>query len=146
MSARVLVIGAGPAGLAAAACLRAEGIEPDLVDRHGVPGGAYARMDPALELASPARYDALPGLPLAASGEYVDARSYGDYLRRYTEHHRLQVRRAEVKSVARTDAGFRADDGGGAREYDAVVVATGAFDFPRRPEIPGLETVARVIV
>ena len=142
---QVLVIGAGPAGLAAAACLRSYGIEPDLADRHGEAGGAYARMDPAMELASPSRYDALPGLDLPAAPEYVHARGYHDYLLRYADHHRIGVRRAHIRSVARSAKGFVADDGAGPRTYDAVVVASGAFDFPRVPEIAGIESCDRVM-
>ena len=44
----VVVIGAGPAGLAAAACLRRQGIAPLFIDAEGALGGAYRRIYPQM--------------------------------------------------------------------------------------------------
>ena len=56
--ASVLIIGAGPAGLAAAAALRNEDIDFDLIDRDGQPGGSYMRMPEQLMLAYPLTFPA----------------------------------------------------------------------------------------
>jgi putative flavoprotein involved in K+ transport len=130
MSRCVLIVGAGPSGLATAACLKQRGVEADLVDRHGVPGGAYLRIYDGITLASPARFTGLPGLQPGA-GEYITVPQYRAYLDDYAAHHGLTVRKAEVKTVRR---GFEVEFEGEARRYDAVVVATGMFDFPRRLE------------
>jgi putative flavoprotein involved in K+ transport len=135
----VLVVGAGPAGLAAAACLKREGVPFRLVDRRGTTGGAYNHIYPGITLLSPTRYTGLPGLALHTPGEYVTVPEYRAYLARYAAHHGLSAERAEVRLVERQGQGFLvyfAD--GGAAAYPAVVVATGMYDQPVRPDIPGL--------
>src|SRR2546423_13036482 len=57
---KILIVGAGPSGLATAACLKRLGIAAQLVDRYGIAGGAYTRLCSRIVLASPARYTALP--------------------------------------------------------------------------------------
>jgi len=141
--AQVLVVGAGPAGLAVCACLQSAGIAFHLVDLHGTPGGAYTRAYAQIQLASPARYNALPGLALENAGEYVTVQAYCDYLRAYAMHHGLAVQRDKVIRVERTESGFSAtfEHSSDAADYNYVAVATGMFDFPRAPGIPGLVAV-----
>src|SRR5262249_4406277 len=69
----VLVIGAGPAGLAVSAGLKSLHVPFDLVDAHGQPGGAYARMYPDIVLSSPADYLSLPGMTLNSNHPNVTA-------------------------------------------------------------------------
>lgn len=136
---RALVIGAGPAGLAAAAALGREGVAFDWVDRQGAPGGAYRFVYGGMALASPARYSELPGLALGTPGEYVTARDMKTYFERYASSHRIAPREASVEAVAREGSGFEVRFEGGARgSFAAVVVATGMFDHPFIPSIVGL--------
>lgn len=135
MPRSVLIVGAGPSGLATAACLKEHGVRADLVDRHGVPGGAYRRIYPGITLASPARYAALPGLAPRVAGEYITVPEYRNYLEDYAAHHDLSVRKA---TVTRVRPGFTVEfEGEAEKAYDAVVAATGMFDFPRRPSFAG---------
>jgi putative flavoprotein involved in K+ transport len=138
--ADVLVIGAGPAGLAVAACLKRREVAFDLVDRRGVAGGAYHHIYPGVTLASPARYAELPGLHLRWPREYITAPEYRAYLGRYAHHFDLVPRQAEVEAVHRQDHAFAVRFTGepGPHTYRAVVAATGMFDFPVRADIPGL--------
>lgn len=137
---RALVIGAGPAGLAAAACLRREGVALHLVDRRGVPGGAYRHIYPGITLLSPARYTSLPGCTLRVSGEYVRVPEYRDYLEQYAAGWELSPEQAEVTSIERVGTGFRVyfADRSEPALYGAVVVATGMYDFPEFPTVEGL--------
>jgi putative flavoprotein involved in K+ transport len=138
----VVVVGAGPAGLATAACLRGAGVPYRLLDRTGQPGGAYREIYDRITLASPAALDSLPGLPLAAQGTYVTAGEYLAYLGRYAAHAGLEVEPADVRSVRRDAEGFVVDAGAGEPSLRArfVVVATGMWSNPVLPRIDGLET------
>jgi putative flavoprotein involved in K+ transport len=139
-SRAVLVIGAGPAGLAVSACLKREGVPFRLVDRRGLTGGAYNHIYPGITLASPTRYDGLPGLRLGTHGEYVTVPEYRAYLGRYAAHHGLTAERAEVSLVERRGRSFLVHFAGepAAASHPAVVVATGMYDHPVRPDLPGL--------
>jgi putative flavoprotein involved in K+ transport len=141
LSDPVLIIGGGPAGLSAAACLKMAGIPFRLIDRRGVLGGAYNEIRSDLVLNSPRRYSALPGLAPVAGGEYITAGEIRAYLDKYVQHFALSAERREVVSVQREADGFvvRFADGEEARA-PFVVVATGMWDNPVRPTIPGLES------
>jgi putative flavoprotein involved in K+ transport len=135
-----LIIGAGPAGLATAGCLRAAGVPFLLVDRAGAPGGAYRALYDGITLASPATLDGLPGLALDLPTAYVGVAAYRAYLARYAQHAALEVTADEVTAIARAEGGFIARLTTG-REIRArfVVVATGMWSSPRWPETPGLD-------
>ena len=62
MDTDVLVAGAGPAGLAVAACLRTQGVEPLVVDRGSAVGESWRRRYERLHLHTPRVQSALPGL------------------------------------------------------------------------------------
>jgi cation diffusion facilitator CzcD-associated flavoprotein CzcO len=135
----VLVIGGGPAGLAVAACLGEFGIAADLVDRRGAPGGAFLDIPPETRLLSLASHLGLPGLPIVTGSPYATAGAYRAYLDRYAEHHRLAPRSCVVRSVERRGERFEVvSDREPQVRYAAIVVATGIFDHPVVPEIPGL--------
>ena len=135
-----LIIGAGPAGLATAASLRAAGVPFLLVDRAGAPGGAYRELYDGITLASPATLDGLPGLALDLPTAYVGVPGYRAYLAHYARHAALEVTADEVTAVARAEGCFIARLTT-CREIRArvVVVATGMWSSPRWPETPGLD-------
>ncbi|MGZ4603305.1 MAG: FAD-dependent oxidoreductase, partial [Kineosporiaceae bacterium] len=62
MDADVLVIGAGPAGLAVAACLGRRGIDTLVVDRGTAVGDSWAARYDRLHLHTPRVQSGLPGL------------------------------------------------------------------------------------
>ena len=62
MDADVLVVGAGPAGLAVAACLRRRGVDVLVVDRGAAVGDSWRRRYDRLHLHTPRVQSALPGL------------------------------------------------------------------------------------
>src|SRR5581483_10855348 len=102
----VLIVGAGPAGLATAACFKAEGVAFRLVDRRGVAGGAYREIYEKVQLASPARYVALPGLAYESAEEYTTAGAYRQYVERYAVRFGLAPEKKTVSAIERAGDGF----------------------------------------
>ncbi len=132
----ILVIGAGPSGLAAAASLKQLGFGVDLIDRFGTAGGAYARMYAPLRLSSPTRYLGLPGFPIRSSEPYLEAGQYGSYLEAYARHFGLKVEARKVTRLEPSEAGYEVtlDYGSTPRSYRFVIVATGMSDTPVIPK------------
>ena len=89
----VLVIGAGQAGLALGHHLSRRGARFLLLDAGPEIGHAWRPRWDSLRLFSPARYDALPGLPFPATADtHPTKEDVADYLGAYARHFRLPVR------------------------------------------------------
>jgi putative flavoprotein involved in K+ transport len=138
-----VVIGAGQAGLAAGYHLARRGIDFTVLEASGRVGDVWRERYDSLLLYSPARYNALPGLPFPLGrSAFPTGRQMADYLEAYADHHRLPVETGV--RIDRVRASNEAGDGGyaiwaGDRRYDAnqVIVATGAFQRPHIPELAG---------
>ncbi|RKN41882.1 flavin-containing monooxygenase [Streptomyces hoynatensis] len=144
--APVYVIGAGPAGLSAAAALAGHGIRAVVLEKSGEVGAAWRRHYDRLRLHTTRRWSSLPGLPIPrAAGRWVAREDFVRYLEGYARHHRLDL--ATGVEVARIDragdpaGGWELTANGGRRlRAAAVVVATGYNHTPRLPDWPGLDT------
>ncbi|MEA9984579.1 MULTISPECIES: FAD-dependent oxidoreductase [Subtercola] len=157
-SARVVIVGAGQAGLSVAYHLRRRGLTPGtdlvLLDRGPGAGGAWQFRWESLRLGTAHRVNDLPGMSeLGLSFDTADhgraARDVvGEYYRRYEEFFGLAVfRPVEVTSV--TDA---PDESRRLRihvstdrdtiDTDVLVNASGTWATPFRPYYPGAETFA----
>ena len=66
-----VIVGAGQAGLATAYHLTRRGRDCVVLDRHQRIGDGWRRQWDTLKLYSPAKYDALPGMPFPAPGHVV---------------------------------------------------------------------------
>ncbi|THE16887.1 FAD-dependent oxidoreductase, partial [Kocuria rosea] len=106
---KVVVIGAGQAGLSAAHHLRRRGLVPEedfvVLDANPGPGGAWRHRWPSLTFGGAHGIHDLPGLPLgvpdpAEPASAVVARYYGEYERRFAlpVHRPVAVRRVEAAS------------------------------------------------
>lgn len=142
MDADVLVVGAGPAGLAVAACLRRRGVEPLVVDRGEGVGDSWARRYERLHLHTPRIQSALPGLRIPRSfGRWVAKDDMAEYLRRYAAHAGVVPRfGTEVRRLERTGDSWTAVTADGAKlRTRQVVVASGYNCTPVEPAWPGQE-------
>src|SRR3954470_3135128 len=93
MDAPVLVVGAGPAGLAVAACLHRRGIEPLVVDRGDTVGDSWAARYDRLHLHTPRVQSGLPGLRMHRRyGRWVSRDDMVAYLREYAGYHGIAPR------------------------------------------------------
>jgi len=140
----VLVIGAGPAGLATAACLAPLGLDVKLIDRALEQASSWRHHYERLHLHTVKSHSALPGLPFPDSApRYVPRQGVVEYLLAYAEHHGLRPELGhEVVAIepapAGTQARWCATTATGQRfAARHVVVATGANRKPGAPELPG---------
>jgi cation diffusion facilitator CzcD-associated flavoprotein CzcO len=146
----VLVVGAGPGGLAVAAALRARGVDALVVERSSAVGASWRRHYDRLHLHTTRRLSGLPGFAIPREfGRWVARDDVVRYLERYASHHRLEVRTGvEVDRVEPAgDGGWRLRTVGGETiDGSAVVVATGYNHTPVPPAWPGVEEFPGEIV
>lgn len=92
VAGHVVIIGAGPAGLAAGACLGRHGLDYTILERGTAPVAALSRVDPEMMLLSPTRLSRLPGMePDPATPGYVSFGSFTEMLEQYRRRHDVQV-------------------------------------------------------
>src|SRR3954451_3427102 len=138
----VIVIGAGPAGLATAGALRHYGIGAVVLERETI-GASWRRHYDRLHLHTVRWLSHLPGYKMPARyGKWVARDDVVEYLEDYVEAHNLDVRTGvEVETLTRADdSGWRVATSDG-QEFTAprVVVATGYNKHQHLPDWPGLD-------
>ena len=134
-----MVLGAGPAGLAVAACLTRRHRAFIQVDRAPALGWAWRTHYERLHLHTAKTHSGLPGLPFPAHLPRYPARAdVVAYLEAYAAHHGLQPRLEEaVERVEPVAGGFEVTTSKGHYRARNVVVATGYNAVPITPEWPG---------
>jgi cation diffusion facilitator CzcD-associated flavoprotein CzcO len=143
-STDTLIVGAGPAGLAIAACLRVRGIDPVVVERGGGVGESWRRHYRRLRLHTVKELSHLPGTPFPAGApRYPSREQVVEYLESYAAEHGIEPRfGVEVRSL-RPQGGGGPGDGWllatseGEWSCRRVVLAAGYNAEPVRPTWPG---------
>lgn len=135
----VIILGAGPSGLAAAACLREKGVPFVILERSGAVGSTWRNHYERLHLHTVKQFSALPGLPWPSTVPMYPSRAeVVAYLEGYAAKFQIAPRFGCDVSSARHDGSqwvVRAgDDEIHAR---ALVVATGYNRVPKQPTWPG---------
>ena len=142
MTEEALVIGAGPAGLAAAAMLRRRGVTPVVLDRSAAIGDSWRQHYDRLRLHTVRWLSDLPGLPIPRSeGKWVSKDGVARYLETYARHHGLEVRLGvEALRIERSNGSWVLGTTAGTMAVPTVVVATGYNLVPRLPSWPGIDS------
>jgi cation diffusion facilitator CzcD-associated flavoprotein CzcO len=150
-TADVLIIGAGPAGLACAAVLRRAGVAATVLERSGTLAASWRSRPSGLRLNTSRAFSHLPGLRFPRrAGAFPGRDDVVSYLESYATHHHLDVRvDTEVHRIDRVTCG---DDPAGPRwslstsqtllRARHVVVATGLLHAPFVPDWPGQDSFA----
>jgi indole-3-pyruvate monooxygenase len=138
----IVVIGAGPAGLATSACLRREGLAHVVLEREGQIANAWHRHYDRLHLHTTKTYSGLPMMPWPkAAPRYPAREQVVQYLQAYAAKHHVAPRLGvTAHAVRRRSDHFTVDTSAGVMTPRIVVMATGYNGVPKLPSIPGLDS------
>ena len=145
---QVVVIGAGAAGLATAACLLRRGVRPLVLDRGDVLGQTWAERYDRLHLHTPRIQSHLPGYRLPArAGRWVSRDDMVRYLRAYAASHGIGVTfGVTVTSVRPVAGGYRLTGDRIDVTATNVVLATGLNSVPVMPSWPGVQSFTGTLI
>jgi putative flavoprotein involved in K+ transport len=137
----VVVIGSGPAGLAAAECLQKRNVPIVILEAGPNLASALRRVDPQMRLLSPTTLSVLPGMMRRVDEpKYLPFKDLVKELELYSKQHGIEViSGARVVSVERTGEGFKityqtSDDSKLLIRATHVINATGIISHPELPE------------
>lgn len=144
----VLVIGAGPAGLAVSACLRREGVPHRVVERTASVAASWRGHYDRLHLHTGRRLSRLPFTPWPRGTPMFPSRAEViRYLEQYAVRHQVMPRfGVDVQHVRPRGTGFEVETSIGELTPRVVVVATGYNRVPHVPTIPRLEQFTGAVV
>ena len=140
---RLLIVGGGQSGLAAARAGRDRGWDPVVLEAGAEPVGSWPAYYDSLQLFSPRRFSSFPGyeFPGAEDG-YPGRDEVVDYLRGYASWLGVDIRTdSRVADVTLDSAGaFTVHlTNGDAVSADVVIAASGSFANPHIPQVAGRE-------
>ena len=144
----LLIIGAGPCGIAAAISAQRAGLDAEIVEAHSVVS-TITQYPTYVRFFSTAKKLSLGGVPFVVATEKPSRRDALAYYREIVRHFALRVRQYErVTSIDRDGETFRVTSSTRSGEKRvtaarAVVVATGYFGSPNYLRVPG-EDLAHV--
>jgi putative flavoprotein involved in K+ transport len=144
----VVIVGAGPGGLAVAAALGSAGVPATIVERATSVGSSWRGHYDRLHLHTARFLSGLPGMPIPRqAGSWVSRDDFVAYLEAYALRHALDVRTGtEARRIDRRDGGWRVATSAGEIDATHVVVATGYNRVPLLPEWPGRDAFAGTLV
>ena len=130
-----VVVGAGPAGLAAAAMLDRRGADAVVLEHGDGPATSWRGRYDSLRLHTVRSLSSLPGEALPRSlGRWVGRDAFISYLEAYAVSQRLDIRPGTtVRRIERAPGGYRLETAAAPIEARSVVIATG---YARAPVIP----------
>ncbi len=136
---QVVVIGAGPSGVAAAVSLRDRGLHPLLMDRADEVGASWRGRYDRLKLNTPRDCSHLPDRPYPTGTPILPTRAdITEHLQRHAHEDGIQLMLGtEVHRIDKQSGGWRLQTSRGDVDARQVVVATGYEHTPVIPDWPG---------
>jgi thioredoxin reductase (NADPH) len=139
----ILVVGAGPCGIAVGVAARERGLSCALFDRGALTQSMIDHPTYTTYFSGPEKLE-IADVPFTTAGDKPTRREALRYYRKVTAFFELDVRQFEdVVEVETVDDGFRVHtlSRGERRTYGArsLVVATGYYENPRRLDAPGAD-------
>ena len=134
------MIGAGTAGLAAAATLRGAGVDVIMLERTDRVGASWRTRYDGLRLNTTGWMSTQPGLRASRRryGEFPSRDAWVQYLEDYAAHHRIDVRfDTQVRRLESVNGEWRVQSDREDQQAHFVVIATGFDHDPNLPDWPG---------
>jgi len=133
----VIVIGGGQAGLSVGYYLAKRGLRFVILDANARVGDSWRKRWDSLKLFTPARFDALDGLPFPLPpNAFPTHEQMADYLEAYVANFKLPVRSGtRVESLSQRNGRYVVKAGGIELEAAQVVVAMASYPQPHLPEL-----------
>jgi|Tabmets5t2r1_1033131.scaffolds.fasta_scaffold01123_5 putative flavoprotein involved in K+ transport len=130
-----VVVGGGQAGLSVGYHLARRGLPFVILDANGRIGDSWRKRWDSLRLFTPARYNALSGMPFPGPAHSFSAKDeVADYLEAYAARFELPVRTGvRVERLSRNGTHFVVEAGDRLFEAENVVVAMASHQVPRVP-------------
>ena len=143
-SAGVIIVGAGPTGLACGIELKKRGVPALLIDKGCVVNSLYHYPTNMVFFTTPELLE-IGDIPMTSLNEKPGRTEALKYYRRVADHYKLEIRQYEqVLEIVGEDNAFTChtrDRNGCLHAYEArkIILATGYYDVPNRLEVPGEE-------
>lgn len=136
----IIIVGAGPAGLATAYYLQQRGLPFRLLEKDEV-GSSWADHYEHLNLHIPKSASALPGLAMPEDyPTFPSGKQFQRYLAGYAEHFGFPIETGvHVRQAQRLPDEWQLDTNRGRYRTAVLVAATGIWGTPYRPPLPGEE-------
>jgi thioredoxin reductase (NADPH) len=140
----VIVVGAGPTGLACGIELKQRGLNTVLIEKGCVVNSLYNYPTHMVFFTTPELLE-IGGLPMTSLNEKPGRTEALKYYRRVAEYYRLNIHQYErVLSVAGDNGDFHVETSKTAYRARKIVLATGYYDIPNMLNVPG-EDLDKVI-
>jgi lysine/ornithine N-monooxygenase len=132
----VIVIGAGPAGLATAYYLKRLGVPFVILEQDDV-GASWTRHYEHLKLHSLKQLSHLPGLAMPAHyPQFPSGRQFHNYLTQYARRFNFPIETGTRVIRASYNGSWQLITSQGERQCQTLIVASGIYATPYRPELP----------
>jgi len=146
MDERVVIVGAGPAGLAAAWEIRRAELDPLVIDRADAVAASWRGRHDHLRLNTHRMFSHQPGVRIPRRcGSYPARDDYVAYLQEYSAGMRLRLG-TQVDRIDRTDGGWVLALEAGSLTAAHAVIATGSDAEPVLPDWPGLSSFGGTVI
>lgn len=134
-----IVLGAGPSGLAVAACLQQRGVEALVLEARDSVGSSWRRHYKRLHLHTVKQHSALPGMSFGDTvSTYPSREEVIAYLDAYARRFRIVPKfQQDVRGARREHGRWVVETAASLYEAQSLVVATGYNRVPRVPSWPG---------